>query len=95
MQMSRRSEPPKPGDPKRFAGLTQRREEKGEPVGGEGLASDGDQQEETFTCDACGRTFPKAWSEDDALAEAAALYPPELLTDAAVICDDCFRGMNQ
>jgi hypothetical protein len=31
--MSRRSEPVKAGDPKRFAGLTQRRRERGLPVG--------------------------------------------------------------
>lgn len=35
--MSRRSEPVKADDPKRFAGLTQRRRERALPVGGEGF----------------------------------------------------------
>ena len=47
----------------------------------------------TFTCSRCGETFPKAWSDADALREAEALFgyhPPETLT---TVCDDCFYGL--
>lgn len=49
----------------------------------------------TFTCAACGRTFDKEISDAEAMAEAKALYPPAMLEDVAVICHDCYRGMNQ
>lgn len=44
-----------------------------------------------YTCDNCGRTFEKTWSDDDALAEATELFgeiPPE---ERAIVCDDCWR----
>jgi hypothetical protein len=47
---------------------------------------------ETFTCAVCGETFEKAWSDEDADAEAAALWTPEELAGGiAIICDDCFQ----
>jgi hypothetical protein len=46
---------------------------------------------DTFTCDGCGGTFPKAWTDEEAEAEAREVWGamPE---DASVICDDCFHG---
>lgn len=46
----------------------------------------------TFTCDACGGTFPKAWSDDEAAAEASERYTEQELQSAGVICDDCWRA---
>ena len=42
-----------------------------------------------FTCDECGGTFPKAWSDEEALAEADGLFGAA--GPLAVICDDCWR----
>jgi hypothetical protein len=48
-----------------------------------------------FTCAVCGETFDKAWSDEEAEAEAAELWTPdELAAGISVICDDCFqRGL--
>ncbi len=43
-----------------------------------------------FTCARCGETFEKAWTDEEAAAEAAGLFSPVELEDVAVICDDCF-----
>jgi hypothetical protein len=48
-----------------------------------------------FTCAVCGETFDKAWSDEEAEAEAAELWTPdELAVGISVTCDDCFqRGL--
>ena len=49
---------------------------------------------ETFTCDNCGETREKGWSDEEAAAEAAELYPGMDLTDraeAGVVCDACYQ----
>lgn len=45
----------------------------------------------TFTCDLCGGTFPKGWSDEEAAAEAEGLFSPAELEATSVVCDDCFR----
>lgn len=57
--------------------------------GGRGMSDD------QFTCGACGGTFPKAWSDEEALAEAEDAFDPSELEDAAVVCDDCWREMRR
>ena len=49
---------------------------------------------ETFTCESCGRTFPKGWSDEEAAAEAEELFPginPGDPAEAGTVCDDCFQ----
>ncbi len=46
---------------------------------------------ETFTCLNCLETFEKGWSDEEALAEKDDLYSDTLLTDCAIVCDDCFN----
>ena len=47
---------------------------------------------ESSTCASCGRTFKKARSDEEAVAEARSLWTPETMADEqAVICDPCFR----
>lgn len=47
-----------------------------------------------FTCDSCGETFPKGWSDEEARAEADELFGDDLGDDPAVVCDDCFNAMT-
>jgi len=51
----------------------------------------------TFTCGACGGTFPRGWTDEEAAAEALAAFSPgELLTEAVgVVCDDCWQAMRR
>jgi len=49
---------------------------------------------ETFTCESCGRTLPKGWSDEEAAAEAQELFPgidPDDPAEAGTVCDDCFH----
>lgn len=49
-----------------------------------------------FTCAACGGTFEKCRSEEDAVAEAVELWGSLLEGPVVVICDDCFNaGMRR
>lgn len=51
---------------------------------------------ETFTCAACHGTFPKGWSDEEALAESVDVFGVALPTeDQAVICDDCYKQMME
>lgn len=47
-----------------------------------------------FTCDACGETFPKAWSDEEAHAEAEEVFPDGVGDDPAMVCDDCYEQMT-
>jgi hypothetical protein len=43
----------------------------------------------TFTCQHCGRTFPKGWSDEDAEREYDRVFPG--VDEAGVeVCDDCY-----
>ena len=49
---------------------------------------------ETFTCESCGDTLPKGWTDEEAAAEAEELFPGINVTDpaeAGVVCDACYR----
>lgn len=46
-----------------------------------------------FTCDLCGGTFEKAWSEEEAQAEAERLFSPAELEDTAIVCHDCWLSL--
>jgi hypothetical protein len=49
---------------------------------------------ETFTCAACGGTFPNAWTDAEAQAEAEELFGDDLGEDPAVVCDECYQMMT-
>lgn len=49
---------------------------------------------ETFTCESCGKTFPKGWSDEEAAAEAEEFFPGINVSDpaeAGLVCDGCFE----
>ena len=49
---------------------------------------------ETFTCQSCGDTHEKGWSDEEAAAEAQQNFPGIDLTDpdeAPVVCDSCYE----
>lgn len=48
-----------------------------------------------FTCAECGGTFPKARSDDEAMAEYETrdVLTPLEGDDLAVVCDDCFKSL--
>ena len=51
---------------------------------------------ETFTCESCGDTLPKGWSDEEANAEAQELFPginPGDPAEAATVCDDCYQHL--
>ena len=49
---------------------------------------------ETFTCESCGETKEKGWSDAEAAAEAEELFPGIDVSDpaeAGMVCDDCYQ----
>jgi hypothetical protein len=48
----------------------------------------------SFTCYVCHGTFEKAWTDEEARAEAAALWTPEELAveGTAETCEECFQA---
>ena len=49
---------------------------------------------ETFTCQSCGNTHEKGWSDEEAAAEAQQNFPGIDLADpdeAPVVCDSCYE----
>ncbi len=51
-------------------------------------------KQETFTCDGCKRTFPKDWSDEEALAEMRARFVGIETSDSIIFCDDCNDQLN-
>lgn len=50
--------------------------------------------DETYTCAACGGVFEKGWSDEEALAEAAEVFP-DWGGPMDVVCDDCWNKMRE
>jgi len=48
---------------------------------------------DTYTCADCHMTFRKGWSDEEAKAEAAEVFPDVPLEGYAVVCDDCYKKM--
>ena len=44
---------------------------------------------DTFTCQGCGETFRKGWTDADALAELAERWPGVAPEDCGLLCDAC------
>ena len=47
----------------------------------------------TYTCALCHEEFKKAWSDEEADAEYAAVFPKESANAESrdVVCDDCYN----
>lgn len=50
---------------------------------------------DTFTCDGCGRTYQKGWTDEEAKAEYAERFPGQEDAETATVCDDCDRQMRE
>ncbi len=46
-----------------------------------------------YRCAQCGGVFESDWSNDEAIAEAAVLFPSDKPSDMAIVCDDCFNSL--
>lgn len=46
---------------------------------------------DTFTCEICRGVFEKAWTDEEAMAEAEEAFPTSDLTDTGLVCDDCYE----
>src|SRR5678815_5524512 len=47
-----------------------------------------------YDCAKCGGHFASDWSDDEAWAEARALWRKEDLKSYAVVCESCFKDMT-
>jgi hypothetical protein len=51
-----------------------------------------------YTCDACGKRFESAWTDEEATGEAQALFGPDASKDNpayCVICHSCWEEMRR
>lgn len=48
----------------------------------------------THTCAQCGAMFESDWSDEEAQAEADAVFGDTLI-DPVVVCDDCYKAMTK
>jgi hypothetical protein len=49
----------------------------------------------TFTCAACGGTFDKARSDEEALADLEELFPGVQPENCSVVCGQCWEAMQK
>lgn len=47
----------------------------------------------TYTCEACGGTFDKGWSDEEAEAELKTTFGVDK-QDCGLVCDDCYKAMG-
>lgn len=47
--------------------------------------------QEEYTCEMCGETYIKGWSNEEAKAEAEENFPGMDLTDSGLVCNDCYN----
>jgi hypothetical protein len=47
-----------------------------------------------FRCAVCKGTFPKAWSDEEAMSEAEAAFTPEEMAEVDLVCEDCWEAMK-
>jgi hypothetical protein len=50
-------------------------------------------KEDEYECAACHKVFTKGVSDEEALEEAATLFPTVPIEDTSLVCDDCFQKM--
>ena len=46
---------------------------------------------DTFTCSACGNTYPKGRDDEEALADSKLIWGNIPEDSLCMICDDCFQ----
>lgn len=46
---------------------------------------------DTYTCEGCGGTFPKGWTDEEAEAEYEKLYGKPMGEARGILCDHCDR----
>jgi hypothetical protein len=51
----------------------------------------GEAMSKTYTCDDCGGTFEKGWTEEEARAEQQQNFGDMPDSAMAQVCDDCYR----
>lgn len=49
---------------------------------------------EQYTCEACGETFDKGWSDEEAILELEEEFPGFATSDCGLVCDDCYKKMG-
>lgn len=49
---------------------------------------------EQYTCAACGETYDKGWSDEEAEGELAETFPGFDVEECSLVCDDCFQAMK-
>ena len=46
-----------------------------------------------YTCDCCGETFTKMWTDDEAMKNFKKDYPEHVDEKLAVVCADCYKAI--
>lgn len=49
----------------------------------------------TYTCEVCGRTFIKGWSDEEATAEYQANFPETQGDEIGMICEVCYVAVRE
>lgn len=49
---------------------------------------------DTYTCEQCGGTFEKGWSDEESAAEAQSIWGDLSTEDVALICEDCWQQIR-
>lgn len=47
----------------------------------------------TYQCAACGETFEKGWSDEEAAAELEANFSGVATDDCDLVCDGCYQRL--
>jgi hypothetical protein len=47
-----------------------------------------------YTCAACGRTFTKGWSDEEAAKEREETFPGFDESECDLVCDTCYKAMG-
>lgn len=47
-----------------------------------------------YTCSACKETYCSVWSDEDAQLEFNKNFPEHDFSNAAIICDNCYKALN-
>jgi hypothetical protein len=50
--------------------------------------------QDLYTCECCGGTFEKGWSDEEMRLESVEKFPELKDEDAAVVCDDCYKKIE-
>jgi hypothetical protein len=50
-------------------------------------------RENEYECAACHKVFTKGVSDEEALEEAATLFPTVPIEETSLVCEDCFNKM--